>query len=103
MMRLAGYGRDNSLRDELMKKLFEPRDYFADPYAGEHYTNTANFYDAYNNDPYTKIQRESNGTPLYKSGGRINKFEIGGNKTQIEENIYSPFTINGITYGIIPN
>jgi hypothetical protein len=36
-------------------------------------------------------------------GGRINKFETGGNKTQIEENIYSPFTINGITYGIIPN
>ena len=83
MKSLAGY-RDNSLRDELMSKLFEPKDYFADPYAGNHYTDTKSFYDAYNNDPFTKIQRESNGIPLYKNGGRINKFEVGG-EPSIEE------------------
>ena len=100
---LANIPQKSDNTDQLMTLLMQPKDYFADPYAGEHYTNTTNFYDVYNNDPYTKIQRESNGTPLYKSGGKINKFETGGNTTQIEENVYSPFTINGITYGIIPN
>jgi len=73
MKMLAGYGRDNSLRNELMAKLFEPKDYFADPYAGNHYTDTQSFYDAYNNNPYNKIQRESNGIPLYAKGGLVNK------------------------------
>jgi len=73
MKMLAGYGRDNSLRNELMAKLFEPKDYFADPYAGSHYTDTQSFYDAYDNNPYNKIQRESNGIPLYVKGGLVNK------------------------------
>lgn len=73
MKMLAGYGRDNSLRNELMAKLFEPKDYFADPYAGSHYTDTQSFYDAYDNNPYNRIQRESNGIPLYAKGGLINK------------------------------
>ena len=77
MKSLAGY-KDNSLRDELMLQLFKPKDYFADPYAGSHYTDTQSFYDAYNNNPYNKIQRESNGIPLYANGGKINIFGPGG-------------------------
>lgn len=70
MKMLAGY-KDNSLRDQLMAKLFESKDYFADPYAGNHYTDTQSFYDAYDNNPYNRIQRESNGIPLYSIGGNI--------------------------------
>lgn len=65
--------RSGNNTDELMLQLMQPKDYFADPYAGSHYTDTQSFYDAYDNNPYNKIQRESNGTPLYKNGGKINK------------------------------
>ena len=112
MKSLAGY-RDNSLRDELMAKLFEPKDYFADPYAGSHYTDTQSFYDAYNNNPYNKIQRESNGIPLYVNGGKINKFPLGGGilpiltpKYNTDENrrkLASATSMIGNVISLIPN
>ena len=106
MMKLAGYGSRNNTRDLLMQQLMQPKDYFADPYAGNNYNDVRSFYDAYNNDPFTKIQRESNGIPLYANGGKINIFGPGG-FTYIPDNqqnmVVNPFEFEGIRYGWLPN
>lgn len=89
VLNIAGY-RDDGLRDKLMAELLSPKNYFADPYAGQYYTNTTQGNAGFDNDPYTKIQRESNGTPLYANGGLVNLFQDGSQ-------IYNPSNYNGLT------